>query len=64
MTLKIDDSFRSPMPDIAENKYGTVRIDGKTEREILREYREKHGEERYLRLREKIELRKKKASVL
>lgn len=62
----IDDSFN--INDIKnefkveENKYGTIRVDGKTERELLREYRAKYGEEAYKELKESTDKKKAEKS--
>ena len=55
MSLRIDDSNNYQKPKIEVNEYGTVRVDGKTEREMLKEYRERFGEEKYKVLKEKIQ---------
>lgn len=55
MAYKIDDTNHYEKPEITVNEYGTWRSNGKTEREMLKEYREKYGEKRYLRLKEEIE---------
>ena len=61
--MKIDDniSFERPEIKVEENKYGTVRVNGKTEREMLKEYREKYGEEKYKQFKAELEADKKKA---
>jgi hypothetical protein len=52
----IDDSFKHHNKTIVveENKHGTVRVNGKTEREMLKKYREKYGEEAYKNLKSEI----------
>ena len=55
MIEKIDDSKQKVEDaELTVNERGTVRIDGKTEREYLREYRDRFGEKRYNRLKAKL----------
>lgn len=55
MVNKIDDSVRKVADaEVTVNERGTVRIDGKTEREYLKEYRERFGEKRYSRLKGRL----------
>ena len=62
----IDDSFNIDKIKgefkVEENKYGTIRVGGKTERELLREYRAKYGEEAYRELKESIDKEKAEKS--
>ena len=44
---------------VEENKRGTIRVNGKTERELLKEYREEFGEEKYKRFKEKLAQKRK-----
>lgn len=59
----IDDSFNLGDLNVRveENKYGTIRVNGKTEREMLKEYREKYGDEEYKRFKAELDADKKKA---
>lgn len=61
--MKIDDniSIGKQKITVEENKYGTVRVNGKTEREMLKEYREKYGEEKYKRFKAELDADKQKA---
>lgn len=63
MTTIIDDSFDLGdfKAEVEENKYGTVRVNGKTEREMLKEYREKYGDEKYKQFKAELEADKQKA---
>ena len=59
MAYKLDDANYYEKQKITVDKHVTWHSNGKTERELLKEYREKYGEKRYSRLKEEIKRSKK-----